>query len=191
MKAFIAVDPFLVRAEVPPSQRTLFEGEEAAPAEDCLLRRLEEMPPGGLMPIDFAGVKVSSEAARQLLRRAFRRVTGGEVPDRYLLLMHLGRSRYNVEVMLEAEEITFAERADDGATAKLIGKVEPAMRETYEYLCARKSATAKDVFEHFGLNNISTATNRLTGLAKMALARRVEEQPVAGGGRQYVYAGVR
>jgi predicted transcriptional regulator len=41
------------------------------------------------------------------------------------------------------------------------------------------------------LVNISTATNRLTNLAKAGVARRVEHRPVSGGGREYVYAAVK
>jgi hypothetical protein len=190
MKAFIEQAPFVVQSEIGSERNILFEAEEAAPLEERLLQRLEDLPTGGLLVIDFAGVKVASEAARQLLRRACRRITGGELPDRYLVLSHLGRSRYSIEVMLEAEDITVVERGDDDTSATLFGKLEPAMQETYEFVRSRSVATAKDVFEHFKLNTISAATNRLTNLAKLALARRVEEQSVAGGGRQYVYAAV-
>lgn len=189
MNAFFEQPALVLRDVVESGDSLLFQAEDAAPAEEQLLARLEEMPEGGLLPVDFAGVRVSSEAARQLLRRAVRRTTGGELPDRYLVIFHPGRSQYNIQVMLETEGITIAERRD--AAARLLGKVEPAMRETYDFLLSRKTATAKDVFEHFGLNNISTATNRLTALSKSSLARRIDEQAVAGGGRQFVYAAVR
>jgi hypothetical protein len=188
MNAFIEQEPFYVRSVFDADLPTLFESDEAEPAEDHLLRLLGAMPEGGLLVIDFEGVRISSEAARQLLRRAARRVTGGELPDRYFVLRSLGRSRYNIEVMAESEEITLVERIDEGRRANLVGKVEPAMRETYEFLLSRSTTTAKDVFEHFRLNSVSAATNRLTNLAKLALVRRVDEQPVAGGGKQFVYA---
>ncbi|HYW07860.1 MAG TPA: hypothetical protein VE913_12950 [Longimicrobium sp.] len=191
MNAFIEQEPFVVKSVVGGEFPSLFESEEAAPAEEHLLQRLDNMPAGALLVIDFQGVRISSEAARQLLRRAIRRVTGGELPDRYFVVRSLGRSRYNVEVMAESEDITLVERTDEGKGGQLVGKVEPAMRETYEFLLTRSTVTAKEVFEHFGLNSVSAATNRLTSLAKAALVRRVAEQPVAGGGKQFVYAAAR
>lgn len=134
---------------------------------------------------------VASEAARQLLRRALRRLISGEFEDRFIVLKHLGQSRYNVEVMLEREGLTTVERIDDEGVAKLLGRVEPAVRQTYEFLLTRETTTARNLQEGLGLSSISTATNRLTTLAKMVLARRVAEETVSGGGRQYVYAPVR
>jgi hypothetical protein len=191
MKAFVEQEPISLGSEIAAGSGTLFDGSEAAPLEERLLETLERMPAGGLLPVDFEGVRVSSEAAQQLLRRAFRRITSGELPDRYIVILNVGRSRYNLQVMLEAEEMTLVERTNDGTSVRLFGKIEPAMKETHAFLLSRPTATAKDVFEEFKLNTISAATNRLTNLAKGALARRVEEQAVAGGGRQFVYAAVR
>lgn len=190
MNAFEETKPFRVRSEPGDEPEVLFTAAEAAAQEDALLRTLETLPPGALLPVDFEGVLISSEAARALLRRALRRLTSGEIEDRYIVLERLGPSRYNVGLMLEGEGLTAVERPEEGGRSRLIGRVEAAVRQTYEFLVGRELATARDVQEHFGLSNISTATNRLTTLAKLALARRVAEQPVPGGGRQFMYAGV-
>ena len=187
MKPFEEAKPFKVRGFV--ATGAPFKDTDTADAERALLDRLDELPPASLLPIDFTKVRISSEAARRLLRRALLRVTTGELADRYLVLGDLGDSLYNVEVMLSGESLIAVERSDDAGPV-LRGDVDPAIQATYEYLCSVPVATASSVQEHFALSNISTATNRLTTLAKLALARRVEQRPVAGGGREYVYAAV-
>lgn len=190
MKAFIEAEPFVVRVAAGKPADILFKGDEAAPHEEALLKRLETLPLGSLLAVDFGNVLISSEAARRLLRRALRRILSGELEDRYLLLDHLGPSRYNIEVMLKGEGLTMVERTEEGG-AVLLGPVEPAVRQTYEFLRERLVVTARDLQDGLGLPTISAATNRLTTLAKLALARRVGEEPVPGGGRQYVYAAVK
>lgn len=191
MNAFTEAEPFRVHTLESDEPEILFSAHEVAAKEEALLHALEALPPGSLLPVDFEGVKISSEAARELLRKALRRLTSGEIEDRYLVLQRLGPSRYNIGLMLKGEGLTGVERPGEGTAARLIGRVEEAVRQTYEFLLGRETATARDLQEHFGLSNISTATNRLSGLAKLALARRVAEETVPGGGRQFIYAAVR
>lgn len=178
---------FSVRAHIDTD--AAFVASETERAEEALLNRLEALPAGGLLPVDLSEVRVSSEAARQLLRRALMRLAGGELADRYLVLLDLRDSYYNVDVMLASESLVAVERSEESGP-ELRGAVEPAMRDTYRFLLSTCTTTASRVQEHFRLANISTATNRLTSLAKLAVARRVEQRPVAGGGREYVYAAV-
>lgn len=186
-RAFFDAPPFTVRSHV--SSRSPFRAADTAQAEQSLLDTLEALPPGGLLEIDFTSVRISSEAARQLLKRALLRLRSGELADRFLVFGDLGDSQYNVDVMLVGEGLTAVERVEDEGP-QLRGVVDPAMRDTYTFLSSVPMATASIVQEHFGLGNVSTATNRLTNLAKLALARRVEQRPVSGGGREYVYAAV-
>jgi hypothetical protein len=190
VKPFHEAEPFFVLTAAGETSDLLFEAADVRAKEAELLRRLEELPPGGLLAIDFSGVRIASEAARQLLRRAVRRVTGGELPDRFLVLTGLSTGRYNIEVVLEGENLTMIERLTDGTRARLIGHVDPAVRDTYHFLLTQPTVRAKDVCEHFSLANTSTATNRLAALARVALAYRLDQEPVPGGGRQYVYAAV-
>jgi len=171
-------------------ETALFTAAEAAPAEHALLDDLERLPSGGLLLVDFSEVRISSEAARQLLRRALLRITTGELKDRYLVLGDLGYSLYNIQIMLEGEELVAVERSEEDGP-RLRGDVDPAMAATYRFLLLTGRATASLVQAHFSLTNISSATNRLTTLSKLALARRIEHRPVSGGGREFVYAPVR
>lgn len=191
MKSFSELRPFPVRTAATGDFEVLFTGAEAADKEAALINALESAPPGALLLVSFEGVMISSEAARELLRRALRRIMSGEIEDRFIVLERLGPSRYNVGLMLDGEGLTAVERPEEGRGSQLLGRVEAAVRQTYEFLLGRDVATARDVQEHFDLSSISTATNRLTKLAKLALARRVNEEPVPGGGRQYLYAAVR
>jgi len=188
MNTFNETQPFKVRAFV--AKPSPFKDADTADAERALLERLDQLPPASLLPIDFARVRISSEAARRLLRRALLRLTTGELSDRYVVLEDLGDSLYNVEVMLSGEALVAVERSEEEGPV-LRGDVDQAVMDTYLYLRSVATATASSVQDHFKLSNISTATNRLTTLAKLALARRVEQRPVAGGGREYVYAAVR
>lgn len=188
MKAYEEAEPFRVLQKI-GSDGMAFTSGDTESAEAELLGLLEDLPPGTLLPIDFTGVRISSEAARQLLRRAFLRVAGGELVDRYLVLGDLDVSQYNVEIMLDGEALTAVERSEEGP--QLRGRVDPAVRATYEFLLTNQTATASELLTELGLSNISTATNRLSNLAKLGLARRVEQRPVPGGGREYVYAAIR
>jgi len=168
----------------------LFSAAEAEPFERGLLKRLDALATGSLLVLEFDGVRVSSEAARQLLSRALKRVAGGELEGKYLVLSQLGPSKYNVDVMLKGENLTVAERLVGDPAVELIGRVDTVVRDTFEFLVRRGEATAREVAEEFDLDKISAATNRLTTLSRMALAIRVDERPVSGGGREYVYSGV-
>lgn len=185
---FSATSVFRISEHV--TERSLFTASEASTAETALLEALDRLPEGGLLRIDFSGVRVSSEAARQLLRRALLRVTTGELKNRFIVLGDLGDSFYNVEVMLEGEGLVVVELSDDEGP-QLRGDVDPAVRATYSHLLTVSHATANSIQTHFALTNISTATNRLTTLSRLGLARRVDHRPVAGGGREFVYSAVR
>ena len=187
---FLEAPPFEVGAHTRGRARSLFTKADTEEAERALLDALENQPPGTVVQVDFTSVRISSEAARQLLRRALLRICAGELADRYLVLGDLGESLYNVEVMLVGESLVAVERTEDGQSL-LRGSVDPAMRDTYLYVSQRQVATASMVLNDLGLSTISAATNRLTNLAKLGLARRVDKRAVPGGGREYLYAAVR
>lgn len=187
---FLEAPAFEVRAHTRGRTRSLFTKADTEDAERALLDTLEEQPPGTVVQVDFTAVRISSEAARQLLRRALLRICAGELADRYLVLGDLGESLYNVEVMLMGESLVAVERTEEGQSL-LRGSVDPAMRDTYLYVSGKQVTTASMVLNDLGLSTISAATNRLTNLAKLGLARRVDKRAVPGGGREYLYAAVR
>jgi hypothetical protein len=172
-------------------EEVLFEAREAEAAEQAILSSMERLQPGALLVFDLGGVRVSSEAARQLLRRVLHRLRSGEIIDRYIVLRGLGSSRYNVEVMLQGEGLASVERTQEAPRWRLLGRLEPALVETFQALASRPTATAKVLRKDLKLKSTQAATNRLATLTKAALARRVTEQSLDGGGREYVYAAVR
>lgn len=184
--------PFRIVDHLPDQKNLLlFTGDDARPVEAALLARLEAVRPGSVLPVDFTSVRVASEAVRQLLRRAIKRIVTDAEEGRFIVLDHLSHSRYNVDVTLRGEGLTAVERLHDGTSARLLGQIDPAVRETYLFALAQGEVRAKDVLEHFELAAISTATNRLANLAKLGLAYRTSAESIAGGGRQYVYAAVK
>jgi hypothetical protein len=187
---FLEAPAFEIRAHTRGRTRSLFTKADTEDAERALLDALEGQPAASITRVDFTGVRISSEAARQLLRRALLRICAGELSDRYLVLGDLGESLYNVEVMLVGESLVAVERTAEGEPV-LRGSIDPAMRDTYTYIIRKGTATAGMVLNDLGLSTISAATNRLTNLARLGLARRVDKRTVAGGGREYVYSAVR
>jgi hypothetical protein len=189
MKGFSEQRAFRLTDFIPPHEPAFISTDTLA-AEAGLLSTIDESAPGTLLVVDFQQVRVASEAARTLLRRALRRLSSGEIEDRFIVLTNLGDSEYNVAVMLSGEGLTAVERKD-AAASELIGRIDAAVRETYEYLLSVTEGTASDLRDRLQMQNISTATNRLAVLAKLGIARRVEQRPAAGGGREFVYVAVR
>jgi hypothetical protein len=186
---FVAIEHFRVR-DCLSGTSNLWVDNDAADAEIALLSLLEGSAEGTLVEVDFSDTRVASEAARRLLKRALLRIRSGEIQDRFLVLINVDESLYSIHTMLMSESLTAVCRPEPD-DVELIGVVEPAVQATYSLVSSVETATASMVAEHLQLNNISTATNRLTLLSKLGLARRVERRPVAGGGREYVYAAVR
>lgn len=167
---------------------SFFVAEEIVEIEQLLLDTLASSPPGAVVTVNFLGVRIASEAARQLLKRALLRLGSGELEDRFLILDHLGRSHYSVEAMLRLEGLTAVERTPDGP--RLIGKVDSVAAATFEFVASQGEVTAKAILQQFKLQNIAAATNRLTALTKSALVRRTGPRPLPSGGREYVFTAV-
>jgi hypothetical protein len=188
VNAFTTIAPFDVR-EAWGQSEPLFVDADALPLEVSLLTRIAELPPGGLLPIDFAHIRIASEAARQLIRRAIIRLSSGELQDRYIVLINLESNRYNLEAMLRTEGLVAVERTKGGP--HLIGRVERAAEETFSYAASKRAVTASMVQERFGLQGIAAANNRLTSLWKLALLRRADARSLPGGGREFLFAAVK
>ena len=61
------------------------------------------------------------------------------------------------------------------------------------FVVAKETFTARDLAES-GLvveNKINSASNRISNLDDMALVRKVNQENIGGGGRQYIYEAVR
>lgn len=163
--------------------------DETEQLERALLARLRRLESGCTLVVDFDGINMASDAARQFLLQSLRQVQGGELVDRGIVLTNLGRGLYNIEAMLLSERVTAVERTSD-SDARLLGEVDPAAVETYALLVKQRTTTASEVRRTLNLNTIAAATNRLTKLSKLGAARRVGQEPVEGGGLQYRYAAI-
>ena len=177
--------------ELSGSQTTFVDEEDVAGLEHALWKRLKELPEAATLSVSFAGVTIASGAARKLLERALRRVQSGELRGRALVLDHIrGTSSYNVRAMLISEKLWAVARID-GKSATLIGDAkDDALKTTFEFVASRDDATARDVQDHFKLNTVAAATNRLARLQRIGAVRRDGPRPLEGGGIEYVFTAV-
>ncbi len=153
-----------------------------------LRRRMEKLTLGETLTVDFSDVEMTSGAARGLLLHCIEHTRRRRnYHGRGLLLVRLAESLYEIQVMLESEGLTAITRDDSGRLA-LIGSVEPVIEETYKFVAKREWVVAREVAEHFDLNSVAAATNRLTRLADLGLVWRAGQEPAEGGGVQYRYA---
>jgi hypothetical protein len=181
---------FVVR-EAAGGRGNLMVDAQAEPVERKLLTLMESVGPGETVVVDFGGVRITSDAARQLLKRVILRTTrNGEWKGRAVVLDRVdGGPLYNIEVMLGWEGLAAVTRS--GGRVSLLGAADTALAETHDFLLRRSSATAREVQEAFGLKTVAAATNRLVRLADLGAVRRVAQEPAEGGGLQYRYAAVR
>src|SRR6185437_15905303 len=155
-----AEDIFAIR-ELAANRTTFMDEEDVAGLEPKLWSQLKQLREGATLRVSFAGVKMASGAARKLLDRVLRRIQSGELRGRGLVLDDLSRSvSYNIRVMLLSEKLCAVARVD-GAPPTLLGDVEEALKSTFEFVATRDDATARDIQDHFKLNTVAAATNRL------------------------------
>lgn len=181
---------FVIRDHLASPRPFLYEDEIVEARLDVsLLRRLEKLPPVATLAVDFSDIPMASDAARAFLSKALRRVQGGELRGRGLVLEKIDRGLYNITSMLETEGLPAIVRGKNGKS-KLVGDIDAALIETFDFLATKAWVVAREVQERFGLTNVAGATNRLVRLAAVAAARRVGTEPVEGGGMQYRWASI-
>jgi len=185
--------PFVVRKATGIEGGILIRSESAHAAGQDILRAVTEQRDGGVLPIDFSDVVVGAGAARQLLMPAID-ATLDRSNDCFVVLENLDSdTRYDVDVMLKSEQRTLAIRDPENL---LIGKVEPALLETYAALYAAKeggipAVEARVIQGTLGLNSLASATARLRRLIAARLARSTGEHTGPYQNRRFLYACVR
>jgi hypothetical protein len=170
-----------------------FLATDVQDAEKGLLELLDTTALGTIVRVDVARVRIASAAVRGLLRRALRRIQGGdqaELLDRYIVLENIGDSWHSFDVTLKSENLLVTGYRSASDRASLLGEPDIAVAETYRFMQNKEYVTAKMVMAHFELNTIAAASNRLATLLKYGLVRRVEERPTVTGGRQYLYQAI-
>lgn len=184
-------NPTYLRVKDHAGQAPFLE-DDVRDAEARLLLALEEAPPGTIVRVDLEGVRIASAAVRGLLRRALRRLYGGEqaeLQDRFIALDNVSDSWHSVDVTMRAEDAIVVAHRQLNDPPQLLGKLDPAVATSYDFASARDTVTANMVMKHFDLS-IAAASNRLATLSKHGLVRRIDQRATASGGREYVFRAI-
>jgi hypothetical protein len=191
VRAWLQLDRFSVYTEVVEYQYRLgdvdsqFWGRQVAKAPRRRLQSLlERSVAGDVVVLDAARVEgfdfsFAAELLVPLLTALPKAYAG-----RFLVVEHLNDvTRENLAIALELNDLAMIERRRDGL--RLIGKVGPADRETFELLVrSRSTVSAPEVAGTLGIA-LTTTNERLVKLVKLGLARRDDADAQ---GRAFRYA---
>jgi hypothetical protein len=138
-------------------------------------------------PFDFSGTKfMDFSCADELVVKLIKRVTGGDLAGRYVILRGLQESvRENIQAALELRQIVCVYETAKGGP-ELLGKVNQEIQEAYDLAKEKGRITARDVVEQTG-KTISASSNRLTRLKELGILVCVTNEAVETGERQNVY----
>jgi hypothetical protein len=144
----------------------------------------------GTVVLDFSQVQfMDFSCADEAITIPLRRILAGEFEGRFIVLRGLEESVFeNVEAVLKIRNLQCL-FIDKKGEPKVMGELKKPLRETLELVLKRRRITAREVANVLGLK-INTSSNRLSQLSSLRLIRRLEEAPVIGGGRQYVFEAI-
>ena len=170
-------------------------------ARNQLVERLDEAPPGSVVPLSFELVEVSASCIAFLLGSVLAAIAERHLEGKFVVGWDpRNRNEWDADAGLkkESEEkgrklIAVWEASE--ASPVLVGPVDEQVKVTYEFACERAGrdefgTTARDLAKHYGLS-IQAASNRLTKASSLGLLYAVDRESVAGGGSQYVYVPVK
>ena len=156
--------------------------------------QIKNNPLDTIMPLDFSQVQfLDYSCADELICKLVRRIMIRDFSERYISIYAVNDIvRENLEAALKERKMTVS-GIDKNNQIILYGDISQEMKETYNFAVKREMFTARDIAEA-GLvpdKKINSASNRIAKLYDMALVRKVSQENVGGGGRQYVYEAVR
>lgn len=187
--------------------------------QETIDRALRDLPPGGVLAIDFDGVEMMDYSfADEALGTIYSRLSSKEYPDRYMVL--LVREDPVNQALLENVEVALAQR-DAAALAvpsdelsqlakvlqerfenseepregetrvawRVVGKLPEHLIQTLDAVMEKGQATVRDVVDALQLDSVTACNNRIARLHQLRLVRR-KAAIVPEGGRLYCYSGV-
>jgi hypothetical protein len=181
--------------------------------QEALDARLRELPPGGVLVVDFEGVEMMDYSfADEALGAIYSRMSAKEYPDRHLVLEvredELGEALLeNLEVALNRREVAalvLSRSGNGGATAvqtvtfpgrgkgspwRVVGDLPGHLVETLKAVMDKGQITVRELSTMLGLDSATACNNRIARLYQLHLVRR-EATVVPEGGRQYSYSAV-
>lgn len=140
-----------------------------------------------LVVVDFSKVGVVDySCADEVVAKMYVRLLAGEYGERFLLLDGLSEGqRENVEVALERKALAALGRLAGETEFRLLGTLNPYLRETLEMVRERGRLTARELSEARRLA-MNTASTRLINLHDARLVTR-EAEPGTASRRQFAY----
>ena len=136
--------------------------------------------------LDFSGIGIIDfSCADEVAAKFIARLNLKEYGDKYLLFSGLTPSQEeNITAALEKKKLSLLSLKENGGW-KLLGILNPYLKDTLDLVMARKSLTARELADLTGVE-INSASTKLLNLNKARLAIRVREA-LPNGGRQFVY----
>lgn len=136
--------------------------------------------------LDFSGIGIIDfSCADEVAAKFIARLNLKEYGDKYLLFSGLTPSQEeNITAALEKKKLSLLSLKEDGDW-KLLGILNPYLRDTLDLVMGRKSLTARELADLTGVE-INSASTKLLNLNKARLAIRMREA-LPNGGRQFVY----
>jgi hypothetical protein len=138
-------------------------------------RNMEKEPEGAVVALDFVKIGIIDySCADEIVAKLASRLLGGEYGDKFLILSGLNENqRENIEVALERKDLAVMSVMKDG-TRIVLGSLNSYLKDTLDFVSARRKATAKDLSDakKVGAN---TSGTRLLNLYKKRLVKRSEE----------------
>lgn len=136
--------------------------------------------------LDFSGIGIIDfSCADEVAAKFIARLNLKEYGDKYLLFSGLTPSQEeNITAALEKKKLSLLSLKENGGW-KLMGILNPYLKDTLDLVMARKSLTARELADLTGVE-INSASTKLLNLNKARLAIRVREA-LPNGGRQFVY----
>lgn len=152
-------------------------------------RKLQGLPPGGVMTLDFSGVGVIDfSCADECLAKLVTRLIAGEYGEKFLRLAGLGESqRENIQVALERKRLP-ALLVHPDESWDCLGTLTPHLQETLRLVVARRRMSAREMAGLLDLE-LTASSTRLGSLHRQRLVKR-RERAMGEGGREFVYEGL-
>lgn len=153
---------------------------------EAIEAEIQKEQEGRIINLDFSGIGIIDfSCADEVAAKFIARLNLKEYGDKYLLFSGLTPSQEeNITAALEKKKLSLLSLKEDGDW-KLLGILNPYLRDTLDLVMARKSLTARKLADLTRVE-INSASTKLLNLNKARLAIRVREA-LPNGGRQFVY----
>ncbi len=174
--------------EIPGVNNTefLITREEGTYIREYIIEQLRLLPENSCLFLDFKGVKfIDLSGGDEIVAILASRIKSKEFGKRYVCLINTTEQHiYNIEKALKDKKLSVIVYEND--TFRPIGDLNTYLRDTFDFVCKRNQATARELADELTIP-INTASTRLLNLYNEGLVMR-EEDLTDKGNKQFVYS---